>query len=371
MGAFCGGFLILEEDDVSRQRGVCAAAGRRRMEDALRLKEGHAGAASAVGLHNVAGDACQIVGDVTYPHSAPRRIKRQAPCFQDLRVVPPDILVVAGRLAHAQLADGLLDDLLAGVVHIRRFRGLGGLLRLLFRLCGLLVPVQSCALDNGRIVLVRDVQIDAPVDARHTARAAALPHAEAVGRRRLAGPLRQPQIEAFQVVHVQHVLAPVGVAVERRIIARSFDGRAEGRHHSGQHIAPQPCLFAILQIVGDGVQDAALIRGDLLHYPRRLSGGRLGAFCVAIEVDAHLYARGQCALHVGLEIGVHFAVVALAAAIADADHGEHNAARLDFLPVDLALPYRHVDAFNVHAFLLTPPAGRSPRSERAGGSCLL
>lgn len=78
---------------------------------------------------------------LTYPHSAPRRIKRQAPCFQDLRVVPPDILVVAGRLAHAQLADGLLDDLLAGVVHIRRFRGLGGLLRLLFRLCGLLVPV--------------------------------------------------------------------------------------------------------------------------------------------------------------------------------------------------------------------------------------
>ena len=340
------------------------------MEDALCLKEGHAGAASAVGLHNVAGDACQIIDNVAHPHGAPRRVKRQAPCFQDLRVVPLDILVVAGRLAHAQLADGLLDDL-AGVVHIRRFRGLCGLLRLLCGLCSLLVPVQPCALDNGRIVLVRDVQIDAPVDACNAARAAALPHAEAVGRRRLAGPLCQPQVEAFQVVHVQHVLAPVGVAVERRIIARSFDGRAEGRHHSGQHIAPQPCLLAILQIVGDGVQDAALIRGDLLHYPRRLLGGRLGAFCVAIEVDAHLYARGQCALHVGLEIGVHFAVVALAAAIADADHGEHDAACLDFLPVDLALPYRHVDAFNVHAFLLTPPAGRSPRSERAGGNCPL
>ena len=95
---------------------------------------------------------------------------------------------------------------------------------------------------------------------------------------------------------------------------------------------PSPALFAILQIVGDGVQDAALIRGDLLHYPRRLSGGRLGAFCVAIEVDAHLYARRPVRpTTLGLEIGVHFAVVALAAAIADADHGEHNAARLDFL----------------------------------------
>ena len=226
-------------------------------------------------------------------------------------------------------------------------------------------------LDNGRIVLVGDVQIDAPIDARHAARAAALPHAEAVGRRRLAGPLCQPQIEAFQIVHVQHVLAPVGVAVKRRIIARGFNGRAEGRHHSGQHIAPQPSLFVILQIVGDGVQDAALIRGDLLHYPRRLLGGRLGAFCVAVEVDACLHARSQCALHIGLEIGVHLAVVAPAAAIADADHGEHNAVCLDLLPVDLALPYGHVNAFNVHVFLLTPPAGSSPRSERVGGSCPL
>lgn len=215
------------------------------------------------------------------------------------------------------------------------FLRLGGNRRLLIRRCK---AVQLRALDDGGIVLVGDIGIHVAGDAVHAALGGVLPHTESAVVGRSGSPLHQSVIEPLQPGIVQAVLQPVEVAVQGAEETGLLDGVAESDDHVGQHGLSEILPGLVLEVEGDGIGEHALVLfKDAHHVGGFLLGGGHGGR-VGIEVAADLNAGLHSPLHVPLEPAVQSAGGAVSGTVAETDHGELHAGRLDLRPVDLALP---------------------------------
>ena len=211
-------------------------------------------------------------------------------------------------------------------------------------------PILPCNVERGLEILIpKRIQIHRSLDAGHGPLGRVLPTAIVrgkgkVGTSTIAG---DPSRLVADVGGIERGVQVARVRVDGQVgVAGGLQLGVPGVHDAVVHArtgrrrvtGPRP----LLQIVEHRITQVARLHAGLpqqVHHVAALIGGGCAVIRVRIRVDAERDAQPLAFADVAQSLLVE----PVAPAVADADDGAFHAVVLGFLPVDLPLPFGHVD----------------------------